>query len=98
VLEGEEKSYNSQCEPSCEGGDLMVLACVLVFCEPGKFEEVLRNVKELQFVKRAFSVLGRCDVVAEIDAPTLEQVGLTVYEIARIDGVTSTETLVETIM
>jgi len=25
-------------------------------------------------------------------------VGLTVYEIARIDGVTSTETLVETIM
>lgn len=76
----------------------MVLACILVYCKPGAAEEVVKAIKEMKGIKRAFMVLGSCEVVAEYETKTLEKLGIAVYEIARLPGVISTETLVETIL
>lgn len=76
----------------------MVLACILVYCKPGAAEEVVRAIKEMRGVKRAFPVLGSCEAVAEYEAETLDKLGIAVYEIAKLPGVISTETLVETIL
>jgi DNA-binding Lrp family transcriptional regulator len=61
----------------------MISACVLIRAERGKFDEVARNLKQIPEVKNAFSVLGRYDIVADIEAPN------------RLSGVVFTETLPE---
>ncbi|MCQ5336944.1 MAG: Lrp/AsnC ligand binding domain-containing protein [Candidatus Methanomethylicia archaeon] len=76
----------------------MVLACILVYCHPGKSSEVINVIKNMKGVKRAFEVLGSLDIVVEYEAQGLEKLGIAVYEIAKIPGVISTETLVETIL
>lgn len=76
----------------------MVLACILVYCDAGRREEVLEAVKSIKYVEKAFETVGRCDVVVKVDAPTLEDVGVAAYEVARQPGVRATETLIETIM
>ncbi|MCS7098421.1 MAG: Lrp/AsnC ligand binding domain-containing protein [Candidatus Methanomethyliaceae archaeon] len=76
----------------------MVLACILIYCKPGFAEDIVKAVREMKGVKRVFKVLGSCDVVAEYETKTLEKLGITVYEIAKLPGVISTETLVETIL
>lgn len=76
----------------------MVLACILIYCKPGMAEEVVKAIKEIRGIKRAFMVLGSCEVVAEYETETLDKLGITVYEIAKLPGVISTETLVETIL
>ncbi|MDH5807045.1 MAG: Lrp/AsnC ligand binding domain-containing protein [Candidatus Methanomethylicaceae archaeon] len=76
----------------------MVLACILIYCKPGSAEEVVKVIKEIKGIKRAFMVLGSCDIVAEYETESLEKLGITVYEIAKLPGVVSTETLIETIL
>ncbi|MGC8937293.1 MAG: chaperone NapD [Candidatus Methanomethylicaceae archaeon] len=76
----------------------MVLACILVHCKPGTATEVLKRIKEIKGVRRAFETLGGYDIVVEYEFPTLEKLGITVYEIAKIPGVVSTETLIETLL
>lgn len=76
----------------------MVLACILIYCRPGTAEEIVKAIKEMKGVKRAFKVLGSCSIVVEYETKTLEKLGITVYEIAKLPGVISTETLVETIL
>jgi uncharacterized protein with GYD domain len=49
-------------------------------------------------VKRAFETLGAYDVVMEYEFNSLEKLGIAVYDVARISGVISTETLIETLM
>ena len=76
----------------------MPLACVLVHCKPGKDPYALEKIKEMKDVKRAFETLGAFDIVAEFEFKNLEKLGVAVYEIAKIDGVLSTETLIETLL
>jgi len=76
----------------------MVLACIMVHCKPGTARDVNRVISEMKGVKRAFETLGAYDVVAEYEFTSLEKLGIAVYEIARISGVISTETLIETLM
>lgn len=76
----------------------MVSGCVLIYCDAGKFETVLSEVKKLTGVKIAFSVFGRCDVLAEIEAVDIKILSETVRKIATLPGVTATETLVEALM
>ncbi|RLE51534.1 MAG: hypothetical protein DRJ33_05785 [Candidatus Methanomethylicota archaeon] len=59
---------------------------------------MLNAIKGIKYVERAFETIGRCDVVVKVNAPTLEDIGVTAYEIARQPGVRATETLIETIM
>ena len=76
----------------------MVLACIMINCRTGTASEVTKIVKNMKGVKRAFETLGAYDVVMEYEFNSLEKLGIAVYEVARISGVKSTETLIETLM
>lgn len=73
----------------------MVSACVLVCCEPGKYSEVAKKVRELKGVVRAFSACGRWDVIAEIEAVDMKALTDIALKINGLSGVRATETLVE---
>ena len=53
----------------------MISACVLIRAERGKFDEVAKNLKQIPEVKKAFSVLGRYDIVADFEAPDSKRLG-----------------------
>lgn len=76
----------------------MPLACIMIHCKPGTPPEVLKTVLGMGGIKRGFEVLGAFDVVAECEFKSLEKLGMMVYSIARINGVVSTETLIETLL
>jgi len=73
----------------------LVSACVLIRTEHGRFEDVVKVVSQIRGVRRAFPVLGRYDVVAEVEASSMKDLGATVLRMGRLSGVVFTETLVE---
>lgn len=73
----------------------MLSACVLIRAEHGRFEDVVRSIRQLSDVKRVFPVLGRYDVVVDLEAQNFEKLGATVLRMGRMSGVVFTETLVE---
>lgn len=73
----------------------MVSACVLIRTEHGKFEDVVKAISQLKGVKKVFPVLGRYDVVADVEATDMKELGSTVLRMGRMSGVVFTETLVE---
>lgn len=73
----------------------MVLACVLVCCEPGKYADVAKKVREVKGVVRAFSCSGRWDVVAEVEVADLKALTEVSLKVNGLSGVRATETLVE---
>jgi DNA-binding Lrp family transcriptional regulator len=72
----------------------MVVACILVCCQAGKFKEVAAELKKMEGVKRAFGVHGRWDAVAEIEVADLKALGETVLKLHGLPGVRATETLI----
>ncbi len=72
----------------------MVVACILVCCQAGKFKEVAAELKKIKGVKRAFGVHGRWDAVAEIEVADLKELGKTVLKLHGLLGVKATETLI----
>ena len=72
----------------------MVVACILVCCQAGKFKEVAAELKKIEGVKRAFGVHGRWDAVAEIEVADLKALGETVLKLHGLPGVRATETLI----
>lgn len=73
----------------------MLSACVLIRTERGRFEEVVKSIGQLKGVRRVFPVLGRYDVVADLEASDLREMGSTVLRMGKISGVVFTETLLE---
>ena len=73
----------------------MISACVLIRSRRGEFDEVVERIKQLKGVKRVFPVLGRYDVVVDLEAPDSLTLGSTVLKMGRMAGVVFTETLVE---
>ena len=73
----------------------MVKACLLVKTTPVKGERVLEKVKKIKGVKRAFLAYGRADVVILVDTEKYEEVLNITSKVHGIDGVRSTETLIE---
>jgi len=73
----------------------LVSACVLVRSKRGEFEEVVERIKQFKVVKRIFPVLGRYDVVVDMEAPDQITLGDAVLKMGRMAGVIFTETLVE---
>jgi len=73
----------------------MVSACVLIRTERGKFDEVSQRLRQFEGVKRVFTVLGRFDVVVDLERPSFEMLGETVLRLGKMAGVVFTETLVE---
>lgn len=76
----------------------LVLACILVGCEGGKFRAVADAVKKLKGVKVAFPVVGRWDVVAQVEVADREALSKIVLKINGLRGVKYTETLVQVMM
>ena len=74
----------------------MISACVLIRCERGRFEEVVKKIGQFKELRRIFPVLGRWDVVADLEVSDFETLGSTIVRIVRMSGVVFTETLVET--
>ncbi len=71
----------------------MLSACMLIRSERGKFESVAKKLNQLSQVKRAFTVLGRFDIVADLEVGNSSELGRTVLKINRLAGVVFTETL-----
>jgi len=71
----------------------MISACILVRAERGKFEEVTEKLRQIPEVRRAFSVLGRYDIVVDVQARTGKALAHAVLKANRLGGVVFTETL-----
>jgi len=69
-------------------------ACILIKTNPSKIKTIAKIVEKIEGVKIAFPVLGRTDVVASVEASTLEQLSILAFKIGGTPGVTATETLV----
>jgi len=73
----------------------LISACVLIRAERGKFDEVAKRIKQIKGVRRAFAVLGRYDVVVDLECPDFKTLGTVVLKLGRMAGAVFTETLVE---
>lgn len=69
-------------------------ACLLIRTEPRRHNEVARAVGEVKGVKLAFPVLGRTDVVANVEVADLKELTRLVLSLREIPGVAATETLI----
>ena len=73
----------------------MLSACVLIRTGHGRFEDAVKAIRKLKGVKKVFPVLGRYDVVVDLEASDLKELGSIVLRMGKISGVVFTETLVE---
>ncbi|MDH5807149.1 MAG: Lrp/AsnC ligand binding domain-containing protein [Candidatus Methanomethylicaceae archaeon] len=73
----------------------MPLAFVLINVEAGADKEVLENVKKIPEVKQAYMVYGVYDLIAILEADTLEKLRECVTKkIRQLDKVRSTMTMI----
>jgi DNA-binding Lrp family transcriptional regulator len=70
-------------------------AYVLITVKPGTSENVVRAIKEIKDVVSVDSVWGRFDVIAVIEAPSLEKISEIVYKVvAKHPEIIHTETAI----
>jgi len=70
------------------------LAFILINTDPGSEEDLLKELRSIPFVKEVYNVYGVYDIVAKIEADTMEKVKETVtWKIRPLDKVRSTLTL-----
>jgi len=73
----------------------LVSACVLIRTGHSRFEDVVKAISQIKGVKKVFPVLGRYDVVAEVETTDIKELGVIVLRMGKMSGVVFTETLVE---
>lgn len=73
----------------------MISACILIRTERGRFDEVVERMKQFKETRNVMAVLGRYDVVVDIEVPDYDTLGTTVTKMGKIGGVVFTETLPE---
>ncbi len=73
----------------------MISATVLIRSTHGEFDRVVERIGKIKGVMRIFPVLGRYDVVVDIEASNSASLGTAVLRMNRMSGVVFTETLVE---
>jgi len=74
----------------------MARAFVLINVEPGREEEVLEKLRKMKSVKAAYTVYGIYDLIARVEAETVEQLkDVVLAEIRTLEQVASTVTLIE---
>jgi DNA-binding Lrp family transcriptional regulator len=88
--------------PTCQGSwrhltprrsARMLSAYVLILTEVGKVAHVAQALSDLDGVQEAEDITGPYDIIAKIQAPSLDQLGrLVVSRIQVVDGVTRTLT------
>jgi len=73
------------------------IAFVLINTEIGSENEVLKVLKKVSGVKEAYSVYGVYDIVAKIEAETMDKLKeMVTWHIRRLDKVRSTLTMIVT--
>jgi len=70
-------------------------ACILIKTVPLETNAVLKKTKALKGIRKVFVVYGRYDMVAFVEASGYPEVRTLTGEINSMQGVRSTETLVE---
>ena len=73
----------------------MVQGCILVKTVPTKVETILNEVRKMKEVEKAYIAFGRWDIVAFISVEDYRILKTLTSNINAIEGVRSTETLVE---
>jgi DNA-binding Lrp family transcriptional regulator len=74
-------------------GDGMLSAYVLIESELGKVAHVALAMRDLDGVQLAEDLAGPYDVIARVQAPSLDELGkMIVFRIQALDGVTRTLT------
>tara|TARA_B100000378_G_scaffold161950_1_gene130445 strand:+ start:147 stop:389 length:243 start_codon:yes stop_codon:yes gene_type:complete len=69
-------------------------AFVLVNCELGAEEEVIRGFKALEHVRSVYGTFGAYDIIAEVEADTTDELRETItWKIRKMDKIRSTLTL-----
>jgi uncharacterized protein with GYD domain len=72
----------------------MLSVCVLIRTLHGKDSNVVKSLGQLESVKRIFPVLGRYDVVVDLEVSDFKELGTIVMRMGRFYGVVFTETLI----
>lgn len=70
-------------------------ACILVKTTPVQTGEVLEAVTKIGGIRRAFVAYGRYDLIAFAQSPDYSGIAKLTSQVNSINGVRSTETLVE---
>jgi len=73
----------------------MLRVCVLIKVVPTKEDAILKKVRKIEGVRKAFYAYGRWDIVAFLELRDYKSIRVLSGEINSIDGVRSTETLPE---
>ncbi|MGQ9782032.1 MAG: Lrp/AsnC ligand binding domain-containing protein [Nitrososphaeria archaeon] len=73
----------------------MMKACLLVKTVPVKGVAIEEEVSKIREVKKAFQTYGRADMVVLVEARSFDDILDIIAKVHLIDGVRSTETLVE---
>jgi DNA-binding Lrp family transcriptional regulator len=73
----------------------MPMAFVLINADLGAEEDLVRELKNIEHVKEVYVVYGVYDIVAKIEADTMEKVKETItWKIRRLEKVRSTLTMI----
>lgn len=73
----------------------MPMAFVLINAEIGAENEVLQALKKISNVKEAYMVYGVYDIVAKVEADTMDKIkDIVTWQIRRLDKVRSTLTMI----
>ncbi len=73
----------------------MLSACILIRSEHGRYGDVVERVMQFKEVRKVFPVLGRYDIVLDVEVESFKALGNLVIRFGRLSGVVFTETLVE---
>jgi DNA-binding Lrp family transcriptional regulator len=91
----ERRYFNFNYNAKGDGGFLMQVAFVLMNAETDAMENVLEALKNVKEVKEAYSVYGVYDLIAKVEAESMDRLKDVVsYRIRRLEGVRSTLTMV----
>lgn len=73
----------------------MALAFVLASAEVGSEEEILKGLRKITEVKEAYPVYGVYDIVAKVEAGTMEELrGVIASKVRKVKGIRSTLTMI----
>ena len=75
--------------------NLPLNTCILIKTTPLEANDVLQKSRKVRGVRKAFLGYGRYDIIAFGEAPGYPEIRKISEQINEIDGVRSTETLVE---